>query len=226
MKFYRFAILSSFVCLASFIQAQLFSFPLNETTNETDNHKSLTFTEIDILTEESEDESQFLADYDDYDDNNTTNEDSENLPSPSEIENRFSFDMRTNIVKHCGDFFIYRGTLGSTDTYGLISIPKPDRNKNTIRIIMTVAQRLNTVSNYFISLNTKEYMAQFIFHTKNDRGELTLYKSREETYDDVLNGRSLQLRMRFPVQNPISKIHQIYLNEKLMCSTKKGEIVF
>lgn len=60
---------------------------------------------------------------------------------------------------------------------------------------------------------------------QGDYGEISLTKSKEATYADVQNGRPLQLDIRFPTQNPLPKINELYLNGQLLCSVAKGLVL-
>lgn len=52
---------------------------------------------------------------------------------------------------------------------------------------------------------------------------MALLQSKEDAAYAVANGFPLQLRVRFPTQNPLPRAHQIYLNDQLLCSTQKRE---
>lgn len=99
----------------------------------------------------------------------------------------------------CERLFTYR-TDNSGLYHGLVTIPNPDRYRNVVKTVVTIASRLGS-----------------------DYGELSLYKTNDESFTDVSNGLPLYMKMRFPFQNPLPKIHQIFLNDRLICSTPKGE---
>lgn len=54
-------------------------------------------------------------------------------------------------------------------------------------------------------------------------GAVDLAKDRMSSASDVANGQPLQYRITFPLQNPLPKPFEIYLNDQLLCSAAKGE---
>lgn len=100
---------------------------------------------------------------------------------------------------NCNNLFAYRNDDFGL-YHGLVTIPNPDRYRNVVKTVITVATRLGS-----------------------DVGDLSLYKNKESSFFDVRNGLPLHMKVRFPLQNPLPKIHQIFLNDQLICSTPKGK---
>ncbi|KAL7034191.1 hypothetical protein ACKWTF_007887 [Chironomus riparius] len=107
-------------------------------------------------------------------------------------------------------------SMGSCDNYwalkrdfngifGQLTIPSPNTQKAVIRVTLTIATVLQT-----------RYV-----------GDISLAKDRQSTVNDVANGLPILYRVRFPVQNPIPKLTEIYYNNQLLCRGPKavGEIV-
>lgn len=58
---------------------------------------------------------------------------------------------------------------------------------------------------------------------KPAKAGLSLAKSDVESQRDVASGRPLLLNLEFPVQNPLPKISEIYVNGHLICENARGE---
>jgi hypothetical protein len=52
----------------------------------------------------------------------------------------------------------------------------------------------------------------------NDKGEMNLVKTDHQTLDDVRYKRPIQLRVRYPVQEPRAKITKLLNNDEHICS--------
>lgn len=134
MNLIHFFILVSFLtCMLSIIQAQITSSLLNVANTTTapmrtvvETYQSPTLTVIDALKGDV-----------------SSGNNNENIRSSSFVAQR-----RPSVKRNfCGDYFTYRSvTFGLTDTYGLVTIRKPDRQQNIIRVVITVAKKLNPVS--------------------------------------------------------------------------------
>lgn len=109
------------------------------------------------------------------------------------------FHVRPNSQNGCDQYFSYFND-NSNSAYGVVSIPNPDRQQNVVKTVLLVASRLGS-----------------------DYGEMALLQSKEDAAYAVANGFPLQLRVRFPTQNPLPRAYQIYLNDQLICSAQKRE---
>lgn len=56
-------------------------------------------------------------------------------------------------------------------------------------------------------------------------GTIDLAKDKMSSASDVANGQPLQYRINFPLQNPMPKPFEIFVNEQLLCSAAKGIFV-
>lgn len=151
MKLKFFVIAIWCLLLSINVNTQLTNYLVNLANNAVNSYQSPTLVVIDTLTGGSA--TQLLT---------GNNNDNNNRPQtgysisgyqsrPSTSVNRFPQVAASNSVNYCRDIFTYRGgTWGTTETYGLVTIPYPDQNQNNIRVIVTVATRLNSVS-YFNS---------------------------------------------------------------------------
>lgn len=53
---------------------------------------------------------------------------------------------------------------------------------------------------------------------------MSLIKSKEEAAVNVLYGKPIHLKIRFALQYPLPKIHELYFNGQLLCSEPKGKL--
>lgn len=62
-----------------------------------------------------------------------------------------------------------------------------------------------------------------LFISQRYVGDISLAKDRQSTVNDIANGLPILYRVRFPVQNPIPKLTEIYYNNQLLCRGPKGK---
>lgn len=155
--------------------------------------------------------------------------------------------MHHDYIASCKPYFSYTtGLLGYGDTSGKLEIPNPDQMQNYIEAKMTLATRLTV--KWFVQIfeygeSHHEWTCQYIYIImftlklitsccdfflsyvqSNYYGEISLIKSSEDSAADIQNGNPLLLKIRFPVQNPLPRIHELFLNHQLLCSEPKGDL--
>jgi hypothetical protein len=50
-------------------------------------------------------------------------------------------------------------------------------------------------------------------------------KSKHDTAYDISNGLPLLLKVRFPVDDPLPKITELYYNDQLICTGQRGNLM-
>lgn len=162
--------------------------------------------------------------------------DSDQLSS-SDLTNFFSKNRGSSDEK-CDSQYISVERNSSEESYGHITIVDPDRNETRVKVVMTVASH-NYVVNFILiiliknffnindtSINTNKIHSKFSqYATKRSKGGLSLVKSLDDSARDVDYGRPLLLTLKFPIQNPLPKISEIYFNNRLLCQNRDGRSI-
>ncbi|XP_070498802.1 serine protease gd-like [Chironomus tepperi] len=86
------------------------------------------------------------------------------------------------------------------EIWGHMFINSPNRDQAIVKVVLTVPAALPT-----------SYV-----------GSIDILKSKESTSLDITNGRPIEYRIRFPLQNRLPTLTEIYYNNQLLCRGQKA----
>lgn len=76
---------------------------------------------------------------------------------------------------------------------------------------------------WFCSSFLIEHIQTIKLSHQSANGRLSLAKSSADSQEDVNNGGPLLLNLTFPLQNPLPKITDIYVNGTMICANSDSE---
>lgn len=115
---------------------------------------------------------------------------------------RASIAQTQYLESPCPDIFTYQVDPNTQQIFGYVEI-------NNIQVGQTA--KLN------IDLSIATQLSQ------NNVGSITLVKSRESTFNDIVHGNPAQYRVNFPLQNILPSVLNIALNGQTICTGSRAQ---